>query len=113
MKHFLITIALTSSSILFAQQKELFRYDSLVNCEKIHQGIYDFKLYMYVNNSLYIRPEGFKKENIYKLIVDDKLYYITDTLKEIIEKVLKDENCKNVKIEPVDTKETFIKKKKN
>lgn len=66
---------------------------------------------MYVNKSLYIRPEGFKNENIHKLIVDDKLYYITDTIKHMIEKILVQENCRDVKIEPVDTKETYHRKK--
>jgi len=94
----------------FSQQKILYNYDTPLSCEKLYQGVYDNKLYMYLNNKVYIKPEGFKTEEIYKLEVGQDLYYISLQLKKIVENVLKEQNCINIKISPVDTVESFKRK---
>lgn len=100
----------TQSYNIYSQNKELYNYDTPLDCEKIYQGVYDNKLYMYFNNKIYIKPEGFKTEEIYKLEVGQDLYYISLQLKKIVEDVLKEQNCIDIKISPVDTEENFKRK---
>ena len=49
-----------------------------------------------------IIPEEWRKNEMKKLVVDDKVYYVSDKLATLIEKMLKSQKCKRVKIYPLD-----------
>lgn len=111
-KHITIVFLLILSVNVYSQdRKELYTYDEPITCEMLQNGIYDYKLYQYVNSKLYVKPEGLRENTIYKLMVDNKIFYITSEVKLKIDKLLKEKNCNGVSIAPVDTKKTTKVKK--
>lgn len=77
-------------------QENYYKYDEPLTCTYLTNGIIDSNLYHYKNGRLIINVEGWNKNLIIKLIINEKSYYVSDRLGNIIKTLLEKENCKNI-----------------
>lgn len=97
------TFVLFTSS-LFAQtaQKNIYNYNNPITCEYLYEGIIDSLLYKYENGRLVIIPEKWRKNKMKKLLVNKKVYYVSNRLANLIKETLSKNDCQGIEILPLD-----------
>lgn len=89
-------------SFKLSAQEKVYNYDKELDCEFLRNGIIDSVLYEFVDGRLQVKNENFKNNEIKILSVDEKSYYISKRLAELIKKLIKEKGCEAITISSID-----------
>src|SRR5690606_17961140 len=93
--------------IISCSSNKKIKSTTLFSCGNICEGIQDTNLYDSLLNGKYVFRANFRENNIYEIKCQQRIYYVTDSLINIIIPSIKKNNCENIHIKKLNKRDTI------